>query len=699
MSTARKASIRWVLLRSFLLLVVLSSVTILAVVAIRARHAEAVLSERLLLDSAQRAGSDLASFFTPANAHAEIAQSHGHAGMLQLELPPEPRSESATQAALEAARRINQLYVPVMRAHPDITAIQVADDSGRGVIVLREGDDWRNRVVSYDDWGPDALWTTLDVSESVAVTTHRWEVSDYDPRTRSWYAGVLELPPAELFWTDPYTFFTTQAPGITVSSRWDNNGNAGVVMLDVQLREITSFTQNLRPTPRGKVAILSEQGHVLGLPAGATGGLLKPPADVGLPVMAAGAEHAALGDPVKLRVESERWWLYRGDVSLTPRRSMQVLVAIPEADLLAGVREQQLVVLIVAALAIAASFLLALLMARRYSRPLEQLARSSRRIADLDFTEPVTATMPLRELEQLADAQQQSLAALQSFSKYVPMDVVRELVAKGEVARIGGRTAELTVMFTDVVGFTTISETMPAEALTSHMAEYFQAMIECIHKHGGTVDKLVGDAIVAFWGAPRENPDHAKDAVSGVLACRALLAELNVKWSSGGKPPLPTRFGLATGPMVVGNIGAQTRLAYTVLGDTVNLAARLEGMNKQYGTEVIASRPTVDACGSGLVWRRLDRVAVVGKDEPVDTCELLGREGEVPPEKLAAREKYESALEAYQQGDFEKCIRIIDLAAEVLRTDPPSTWLRDAATTLLKSPRQKWDGTTRSIRK
>ena len=144
----------------------------------------------------------------------------------------------------------------------------------------------------------------------------------------------------------------------------------------------------------------------------------------------------------------------------------------------------------------------------------------------------------LRELKELAQAQAQSLAALQSFAHYVPIEVVKELVRKGEVARIGGRMETLTVLFTDIAGFTKISESMSPEALTNHMAEYFQAMIDTLHKHSATVDKIVGDAIVAFWGAPTPVAEPADKAIQAVLECQAQLKALNEAMAGQGSAAL-----------------------------------------------------------------------------------------------------------------------------------------------------------------
>ena len=285
------------------------------------------------------------------------------------------------------------------------------------------------------------------------------------------------------------------------------------------------------------------------------------------------------------------------------------------------------------------------------------------------------------------------MAALQSFSRYVPIEIVKELMAKGEVARIGGHTETLTILFTDIAGFTNISETMSPEALTNHLAGYFQAMIDALHHHGATVDKIVGDAIIAFWGAPTTMPDQAGQALKAVIECRDTLEVLNQTWRSRGLPELPTRFGLATGSVVVGNMGAPTRLAYTVLGDTVNLASRLEGLNKVYGTSILANIGTRQAGGDGFAMHRLDRIIVVGKTQATDIFEVLGETGKVPEIKLAAARRYEAAWDKYQAGDFRQAgENLAGLEAE-FGPDPAVARLRQICENYCQHPPEPgWDG-------
>tara|TARA_R110002096_G_scaffold316010_15_gene510419 strand:+ start:673 stop:1371 length:699 start_codon:yes stop_codon:yes gene_type:complete len=223
------------------------------------------------------------------------------------------------------------------------------------------------------------------------------------------------------------------------------------------------------------------------------------------------------------------------------------------------------------------------------------------------------------------------------------------------------------------------------------MADYFDAMIQIITEHNGTVDKLIGDAIVAFWGAPKMNEHHARDAIQGALRCHEELQRLNEKWESQGLPRLPTRFGVSTGEVMVGNVGAVNRLSYTALGDAVNLASRLEGANKFYGTRIIAAANSVAEAGDQFVWRKLDKVRVLGRSEPELIYELLGKRGQVPEVRVEHARLYEAAFDAYLARDFtgardrlsalllkdvgdSSALRLSRLCEDAAQNPPPPTW-------------------------
>ncbi len=208
------------------------------------------------------------------------------------------------------------------------------------------------------------------------------------------------------------------------------------------------------------------------------------------------------------------------------------------------------------------------------------------------------------------------------FSQYVSRDVYDQLVQNPELARLGGQRRQMTVLFSDIRGFTTVSESGQPEEIVAILNEYFTRMVEIVFAHGGTLDKFVGDMVMALFGAPLDDPDHAEHAVDAALAMIRELQRLNEKWAAEGRPALDIGIGISTGPMIAGNIGSEAIMSYTVIGDSVNLGARLESLNKQYGTRIIISEAVRQALPDRYAFRPLGDVVVKGKTRPVVIYEV-----------------------------------------------------------------------------
>jgi adenylate cyclase len=275
-----------------------------------------------------------------------------------------------------------------------------------------------------------------------------------------------------------------------------------------------------------------------------------------------------------------------------------------------------------------------------------------------------------------------------AFRQYLSPTVIEELIAHPERLALGGERRELTIFFSDVQGFTTISEALTPEALTAFLNEYLSAMTDIIQEEGGTIDKYEGDAIIAFWNAPVAHEDHAVRGVRAALRCQARLAQMRPAFRERIHRDMFMRVGMNTGPAVVGNMGSKTRFDYTMLGDQVNLAARLEGINKQYGTYTMVSAAVVQKIAGAFPARELSRVAVVGRKEPVVVFEPM-----LPEEHAARRpvlEVFDRGLREYYAGRFAEAKRIF---TEVAGSDPPSAAYAKKCQALLDSPPEGgWTG-------
>ena len=251
----------------------------------------------------------------------------------------------------------------------------------------------------------------------------------------------------------------------------------------------------------------------------------------------------------------------------------------------------------------------------------------------------------------------------------------------------------MTAFFSDVASFSTISEQLTPEELVALLNEYLTAMCDIIAETDGTVDKFEGDAIIAFWGAPLSQPDHARLACFAAIDMQNHMVGYRDRLAREGRPALNVRMGLNTGRMLVGNMGSAQRMDYTIMGDAVNLAARLEGANKFYQTYTMISGFTYDQVADDVEARELDLIRVVGKREAVRVYELLDRRGQLEPEKVELLGCYNRGLELYKERRFADAIAAFREALEVSPLDGPSLTYVDRCEDYLEAPPEAdWDG-------
>jgi len=275
-----------------------------------------------------------------------------------------------------------------------------------------------------------------------------------------------------------------------------------------------------------------------------------------------------------------------------------------------------------------------------------------------------------------------------AFGHYVNKDVVKQIMKDPKMLELGGVKRNITVFFSDIAGFTTISEKMEPDKLVKFLNEYLQEMTEVILGHRGTLDKYEGDAIMAFWNAPIALHDHALSACLAALENQEHLAALRKKWTAEGKPSVYVRIGVNTGDAVVGNMGSENRFDYTAMGDSVNLGSRLEEINKQYGTEIIISEATFEKVKDDLLCRELDLIRVKGKTKPVRIYELISKKAAGKKDVQDKIATFAKALSDYRSKNF--------IAAkqgfEAIKDDKPSEIFAKRCEEFMKNPPEDWDG-------
>jgi len=286
------------------------------------------------------------------------------------------------------------------------------------------------------------------------------------------------------------------------------------------------------------------------------------------------------------------------------------------------------------------------------------------------------------------------------FAQYMSEVVISHLLEHPEKLELGGERRQITIFFSDLAGFTTMSERLDPEAVVGLLNDYLSRMTDIILEEEGTVDKFEGDAIMAFWGAPLDQEDQAVLACRASLRQAAALKELNQLFAKRGLPRLNLRMGLHTGDAIVGNLGSQKRFDYTAIGDSVNLASRLEGLNKFYSTPIMASEATVQSCRDLVEFRELDWVAVKGRATSVTVYEVLALKGELTPAQAAGRDKFAQALQLFREKAFDRAETAFAAVLEHLPEDGPGQMFRDLCRKFQESPPPPdWDGVFRPDKK
>jgi adenylate cyclase len=278
-------------------------------------------------------------------------------------------------------------------------------------------------------------------------------------------------------------------------------------------------------------------------------------------------------------------------------------------------------------------------------------------------------------------------------ARYLSPSVSQCVLKEPDRLYLGGETRAMTVLFCDLRGFTTLAHAMDPQALVVLLNEYMAAMTEIVFKRDGVLDKYIGDAIMAFWNAPISQPDHARRACETALDMIERLQQLQADWKQRGIPALEIGIGINTGPMVVGNMGSRDRLAYTVLGDAVNVASRLEGLSKEYGTRVVIGEATRAEAGEMFEYRFLDMVAVKGRSEPLAVYEVISRAGQLEPSKTSVLETYRRGIELYRARRWTEAAALFrEILAATPDDGPSALYLRRSHTLLETPPPPEWDG-------
>jgi adenylate cyclase len=610
---------------------------------------------------------------------------------------------NAGALSLNNDKRLEGYTIEVLKSYPQTSMFYLGDEHGNFVMARRQADgSIATDVINRNTSPPTEIWKYRNASFNI-INTVKSTAIKYDPRLRPWYEGAKKSK--SLYWTDVYIFFHDGKAGITAAypAVAPNGKFFGVFGLDIHLDEISHFLKNLKIGENGIAFIVNEKNELVAYPDVSRTikeehGKLRPVniEEMGIASITTSFRECQQQGKTKCVVETggKRFIASYQDFPESFRARWKVGVVVPEDDFVGAAKDQMRVSLVICGIILMISISLAMLLSRGISKPIKLLTREANRIKNFHLDDKITIKSYIREIQVMSNAIAAMKSGLQAFRRYVPAELVRQLISTGEEAHLGGHKRELTVFFSDIAKFTTIAEGMAPEDLMLHLSEYFDELTRILTAQHGTVDKYIGDGIMAFWGAPVSDDNHALHACNAALICQERLKDLNRKWADAGKSPLATRIGISSGETVVGNVGSSERINYTVMGDNVNLASRLEGVNKLYGTQIIVSRATYEAVAEKFWFRPLDIVAVKGRSGGTTIYELIMKKGEEDTDQVAELcVEFAKGFETYLARDWKVGIKIFQSLTKKFPHDiPADLYLTRCRHYLSNPPEADWQG-------
>lgn len=466
--------------------------------------------------------------------------------------------------------------------------------------------------------GPTMGWTFLDGSGKT-IGEIPPTPSDYDPRVRPWYKAAMVEKGAVV--TEPYPMASTGKLGMTIAQ--SHHADRGIVIgVDIAMETLSRFLSAQRITPEAASLVFNGAGDVL-IESGDDrailddlAALIRKPHMVAKQTQAESLVRARLGGRPFL-VEITR---VGPDSILAGGR---IVVAAPVDELTARADRAMREHMVISGTILVLGIGIALVIARRITISLRLLTAQANDLRRLILTDKERVRSRISEIAELGRAMAAARQALRSFGLYVPREIVRAIVADGQFQNRSAVRREITALFTDIKDFTTISEVNSPEDVVTMLSAYFDALNDQIVAHQGVLIQFHGDSVFAIWNAPNRDTDHVARGCACALAMKHAIDVFNADQRARGLPEFITRIGVHVGPAVVGSVGAEERLQYTGMGDTINVASRLEGLNKVYGTTILVSEAVAKRAGEAFTMRHIDNAQVKGRVEAVTVYELV----------------------------------------------------------------------------
>lgn len=367
-----------------------------------------------------------------------------------------------------------------------------------------------------------------------------------------------------------------------------------------------------------------------------------------------------------------------------------ITIIVPASDVLAPLRALRFHTLLLTSLVLLLGIFIARVFSQRISKPIIQIANEAQQIARLELSQRPPIKTMIKEINYMDTSLSHMQSSLLSFQRYVPRSLVRQLILSGKIAEVGGQRQQITVLFSDIKNFTQLAEKSSPEQLITYLSNYFQSMTEAVITHEGILDKYIGDAIMALWNAPLSDPQHAFHACLTAVDMVHRLELVNQLNQQNDFPLFHIRIGINSGEAIVGNVGSEERLSYTALGDNINVASRLEAVNKLYNTQIIVSETTFKQVAKRFNFRLLDEIAVRGRQESTRIYELI------TASNIHNLEQHKSifyrAFCYYQQGEWQNALNEFEELPPAYPGDQLASVYIQRCQGFLDSPVPGWDG-------
>lgn len=498
----------------------------------------------------------------------------------------------------------------------------------------------------------------------------------FDPVKRPWYIGAEAKK--KTFWTDAYEYYPSKELGLSVAVPFiDAQGNVfAIAEGDMTLRVLSHFLSELTIGKIGNVFLLNNSGNLLAPLAGTPeSSLYSIPNQAALTAYAEFSKHHQ--SDFVFQSDGIEYLVSIHPFPLTLDNQWYITVIVPLKSLFGIILSTQKEVILFSIAIVFISACLAFLFSKRISTPIVKLSEELNDIKEINFESDKRIHSHIKEIKLMDAAIAAMRIPLRSFGRYVPKEIIKQLISKGQPVTLGGEKKIITIFFSDIVNFIPFAETASTEDLTRLLFEYFEVLSKTILQNHGTIDKYISDSIMAFWGAPLEIENQADCACVAALLSHAHLTALNKTRKQSGEPEFLTRFGINSGEAVVGNIGTLERMNYTVIGDTVNIAARLQHLNENYRTSIIITKEVLQKLGNRFVTRPLDIIAVRGKKEKTTIYELVAASGSNPEihptqEQIELCTAFTEAFETFYRGEIENAKKLFQAIQDQFPDDYPT---------------------------